>query len=260
MRGTDDRAARLAEARRQGRVLAAFPGDPPPTLEEALALQDAVDLAMGEAPAGWKIGATSAAIQAAIGTAEPFPGRLYAPRCHASGARLELPEGTLGIECEFAFRMARTLPPRPSGHAPDEVAAAIGSVHPAIELVGQRLPRALFRDVRSCVADHGLNVAFVAGEGFPWAPRAGGSGLDLAAARVRAVVNGEERASGTGAAALGDPLAALVWLSNFLGRRGRGVEAGEWVSTGTCTGVVEVAPGDVVEAAFEGLGTVVARF
>ena len=175
--------------------------------------------------------------------------------CHGTDAELPVPEGVLGLECEFAFRLARPLPPRPLPYTPEEVVGAVGSVHPAIELVGLCLPPEAFRDVRWCIADHALDVAFVAGAAIPdW------HGLDLPALSVRCVINGKEVAVGNGAAVLGNPVTALTWLANALSRRGRGLLADDWISTGTCTGIQAVRPGDVVEAVFGGTGSVRVAF
>ena len=70
------------------------------------------------------------------------------------------------------------------------------------------------------------------------------------------VINGEERARGDGARALGDPLNVLVWLANHLARRGITLEAGEVVTTGTCTGLEHVYAGDVIVGDFGALGRV----
>ena len=61
---------------------------------------------------------------------------------------------------------------------------------------------------------------------------------------------------GNGARALGDPFNVLVWLANHLRERGEALPADSVVSTGTCTGLVSVAPGDVIEGRFAGIGSV----
>ena len=48
------------------------------------------------------------------------------------------------LECEFAFELARDLPPRPErAYSRDEVRAAIGALRIAVEIVDSRLPRGL---------------------------------------------------------------------------------------------------------------------
>ena len=60
--------------------------------------------------------------------------------------------------------------------------------------------------------------------------------------------------------ALGNPTNVVLWLANQQSARGRGLKAGEIVSTGTCTGLDPVRPGDRVQADFGGLGTVDVSF
>ena len=53
-----------------------------------------------------------------------------------------------------------------------------------------------------------------------------------------------------------DPLASLTWLANHLSRAGVGLNNGEWVSTGTCTGLDPMAVGETAVADFGDLGAV----
>ncbi|MEC7575002.1 MAG: hypothetical protein VX973_08955, partial [Pseudomonadota bacterium] len=62
------------------------------------------------------------------------------------------------------------------------------------------------------------------------------------------------------ARALGHPINVLQWLANKQSQTGRGLVKGEIVSTGTCTGVLSVAPGDHVIANFGQLGCVEINF
>ena len=52
----------------------------------------------------------------------------------------------------------------------------------------------------------------------------------------------------------------MVWLANQQSKSGRGLKAGDIVSTGTCTGLDGVKPGDHVLADFGSLGSVEAKF
>ena len=48
----------------------------------------------------------------------------------------------------------------------------------------------------------------------------------------------------------------MVWLATQQSRFGRGLKAGDIVSTGTCTGIDMIKPGDDVVADFGSLGRV----
>jgi 2-keto-4-pentenoate hydratase len=79
---------------------------------------------------------------------------------------------------------------------------------------------------------------------------------DLAARATRIEVNGQLAATGLGDAVLGSPWTALAWLAEDLTRHGRGLRAGEVVTTGTTTAPPAIGPGDEVRATFEGFGEV----
>ena len=93
-------------------VVAAYP---PPSLEDALAVQQDLLAQLlarlsGETLAGWKIGATSASVQALLQMDAPFYGGLLARNVVSTGGDLRPAYRVRGVEAEFAFRMARDLP------------------------------------------------------------------------------------------------------------------------------------------------------
>ena len=69
-------------------------------------------------------------------------------------------------------------------------------------------------------------------------------------------LNGHRIAAGRGLDVLGNPIAAVVWLSRFLLAHGVTLQAGDLVATGSCTGVAQVAPRQRVRAVFDRLGDV----
>jgi 2-keto-4-pentenoate hydratase len=132
----------------------------------------------------------------------------------------------------------------------------LAAVAGAIEVVGTRFSGGLAGKGRLLItADCGANIALVSGT---W--REGLSALDLKAHRVAMTINGALRGTGTGERALGDPMNVVLWLANRQSARGRGLMSGEIISTGTCTGLDPVRPGDRVQADFGDLGTVEISF
>src|SRR5258705_663635 len=84
----------------------------PRDLTEGYAVQEALG-EMAGATIGWKIAATSKAGQHHIGADAPLAARLYERFAYSSGA--VVPPAHLHMrvaQAEFAFRMARDLPPR----------------------------------------------------------------------------------------------------------------------------------------------------
>jgi 2-keto-4-pentenoate hydratase len=246
-------AEQLWEARKQGKVVAPEDIAEPASAEEAYAVQSEIARLSGYEVRGFKVGSTSKEAQRLLGTSEPGSGPILAPYLHTTPARVEIiPLQMPAVEGEFAFRLGQNLAPRKAAYANAEVAQAIDAVAGAIEVVGTRLAGGLAGKGRFLLtADGGANVALVTGR---WT--ADWRRLDLKAQRVSIRINGEQRGQGEGARALGDPINAMVWLANQQSRFGRGLKVGDIVSTGTCTGLDGVKPGDHVVADFGSLGCV----
>ena len=217
-----------------------------------------INARLGWPSAGWKIGAASLEVQRAEGMPGPSPGQLAQHGLVASPGRVpsHLFINYRCAESEFAFKMAHDLPVSPRPYGEDEVADAVASLHPALE-VGDTV----FGDwygasgYFGAALDNNGAAAFVYG-----APVTEWRHLDLASARVDLSLNGTWQKFGVGAAAMGHPLTALTWVANWLRERGLGLHAGEFVSTGSCTGHFFVAPGDRLVADFGPLGVVDATF
>jgi len=248
-----DLARQLWRARRTGGVVDPDNVVKPNSLEEAYAIQHEIVALSGEASRGFKVGSTSVEAQKNLGTDEPGAGVLLAPYVYESPTRIAIaPAHTPSVEGEFAYLLGRDLPPRATPYTMDEVADAVAAVAGAIEVVGTRFSGGLAGKGRLLVtADCGANIAFVGGR---W--RYDLRSMDLKTHRVAMTINGAVRGTGTGERALGDPMNVLLWLANQQSGQGRGLKSGEIVSTGTCTGLDPVLPGDRVRADFGDLGAV----
>ena len=80
--------------------------------------------------------------------------------------------------------------------------------------------------------------------------------LDLAEHAVTFRRNGREEGTGRGANALGHPLDALAWLAGQAVACGRGLKAGDIVTTGVVTPFIYAETGDHLVADFGILGDV----
>ncbi len=248
----DSNGQALGTARRDGMRLHALPDDLPRDETAAYAIQDDAVAVYGGHPIGFKIGATSTAAQASFGTDHPFSAPMFAGDCSPDGSTIDVPAyGLIGIEAEFAFRLGSDLPARDRPYELDDVRGAVSAMHPAFEIIGLRLPHEMFSNLFVVIADHGANVHFVPGEGIEdWEPH------DLAGVGVQVQVDGAPVAVGSGAAVLGHPLNALLWLAEHRRLSGHGLAAGDYVSTGACAGIIRVAPGQTATADFGPFGSV----
>ena len=242
----------LAAARLEGTTVRAGAVEGPDGALEAYAMQAEVFAHLGPASNAWKVGSTSPESQAKLGTNEPGSARVPARFNFTSGASVPVfAAHDLWIEGEFALRLGRDLPPREAQYTRDEVEVAIDGVAPVLEVVGSRLAEGIANGGRFRVtADGGANVSLITGEVISNWRR-----FDLPGHELCLTVNGQTVAVGKGDRALGDPVNVMLWLANHL-RGSEGLKAGEIVSTGTCTGLIRVAPGDRLSADFGDIGMV----
>lgn len=201
---------------------------------------------------GWKIGCSSERAMAALNVDEPFAGQLFDVLSHAGDTQVAVRVGGVNVpEPEFAFRMAFNLPPREEPYTEDDVAKAVDTVHPAIEVVDPRTPGGFGAPAPWLIADGAVSHFFVYGHGTgDWDAEA------LKSHRVVLSKNGDVVGEGTGVEALGGPLTALTWLVNHLRERGKTLHAREFVTTGIVTPIVGGVIGDRFEADFGALGKV----
>lgn len=246
----------FAAARRTEIYLDHLPEPSPPALDRAFALQCAISRELGWTQAGWKIGCTSERAQKALNADGPFPGTMFANRVYRSGDLFPtIQSNKRVVEPEVAFTMGHDLPPRGSAYSLAEVMAAAACAHVAIEIVNPRTPNGFADPVPWFIVDGGLNEGIVLGEARKLLSRE-----HFATLKGAVTWNGQQRAGGVGANALGGGDMALTWLANHLNAHGLGLKQGDIVTTGVITEFFSAALGDVAEASFEHLGTVSVRF
>ena len=247
-------AAAFTAARNHACLVEKLPADAEPaSLDDAYRLQaELARLAGGYR--GWKVGALNAEQQARIGVDRPTAARLLSPFVYEAPARLSHRRFVRPLlECELAFAMAIDLPPRTLPYGEDEVAAAIAAMHLAIEIADSRLPPK--PSLTMNIADAMASGGFVVGPAIrDW------RGMDRGRIEVILRVNGVQAAHGTGAKIIGDPLRAVTVLANHPVVGSPGLRRGDFVTTGSLTGMTPVAPGDVAVAEFGSLGNLEVSF
>lgn len=217
-------------------------------------LLTAESLARGRRVVGRKIGLTSPVVQAQLGVDQPDFGVLFADMACAQDepvdiARLLQPR----IEAEIAFVLGADLDPDDLDQA--VARAAVAEVVPALEIVDSRITGWDITFVDT-VADNASSGLYVLGaERSPLGER------DLREVEMTLVDGtGATVSSGTGAACLGDPVAALVWLARTAHELGDPLRAGDVVLSGALGPMAPVTPGSAFTATLTGLGTVRASF
>lgn len=245
-------AAQLLTQSRLGQI--PRPLDLPPALcpqdaPQAYAVQDAVVRSRGPV-AGWKVGASGP---------EALPSRsaITADSIWTSDEGQPLPLDTvrnvvIGVEAELVYELGQDLPVRPTPYTPAEVLAAMRSVRAAIEVCDTRYAAWGTQSAWCRMADQACHGALLVGAG-----RQDVSAVEPLQLPVTLSVNGsvavQRSAWGNPA---GDPLRLLVWLANEGAHSLGGLRAGQWVTTGSCTGTVLVARGATVVAELGGVGRV----
>ena len=84
--------------------------------------------------------------------------------------------------------------------------------------------------------------------------------IDVVNCTMEMLKNGKLVAEGTGAACLGSPLNALLWLAKKMLVLDLPLEEGELIFSGALGPMVPVEAGDILETTISGLGSVSVQF
>jgi 2-keto-4-pentenoate hydratase len=225
-------------------------------VEGAYAVQDintAYYLDAGRRLTGRKIGLTSKSVQQQLGVDAPDFGMLFAdmelaPDEEVALGRVLQPKA----EAEVAVVLERDL--KHEQVTLSQLMSAIAYVLPAVEIVGSRIRD---WDIRllDTVADNASSGLYALGT----QPKKL-SEVDLRTCGMLMERKGEVVSLGVGAACLGHPLNAALWLARKMAEVGRPLHAGDVIMTGALGPMVTVAPGDIIDTTIAGLGVVRTAF
>lgn len=200
--------------------------------------------------AGWKIGCTTAVMQAYLSIDQPCAGAVFASTVHAGSA--EVDRATLlrpGVECELAVRLGRDLGPADGPFTRERAAEAVAAVMASIELVDDRYTNFRALGAPTLTADNFFGAGCVLGpEIHDWWLH------DLSTLAGRMIVDGHLVGEGRGDAILGHPLDALAWLAGTWASLGWMLPAGSFVTLGSLVQTQWLDRGQEVVVALDRLG------
>lgn len=203
-------------------------------------------LADGEIEIGKKIGVTSEPVMTLLGVNQPDFGFLtdvmWAKDNVIDTSNMILPRA----EAEIAFKLKSDL--KGSGIAEADVLAATESVAACFEVVDSRIKDWKIK-IQDTIADNASCGTMAISS--DWKDP---NDVDLLNCKAVVTKNGTFLSEGIGAATLGSPLKAVVWLANTLGERGIPFKAGEIILSGSLVALEPVAAGDKMHVSIEDIG------
>lgn len=206
----------------------------------AYAVQDGLLAARASAGseliAGYKIGLTTPRMQRLCRGDRPISGVMAGRGIRRNGAKVKVADFIhLGVESELAVRLSRPLP---SGRAPvtrHEVADAVLEIAAAFELIEDRNADYSTLDWLWMAADNSWHAGLVLGPAI--------DARDVGDLAGVLEIDGADVDRGSTRDVLGHPYDAVAWLANHLKVRGRRIEAGHWISTGSIATIRFAEPG-----------------
>lgn len=174
---------------------------------------------------GRKIGLTSKAVQKQLGVDQPDFGMLFADMCVADGEAIDISRILQPkIEAEIALVIERPL--THAKHTVADIINATAYALPALEIVGSRVANWDIR-LTDTIADNASSGLFVLGS-RPVRLDA----FDIINCGMLMERRGDQVSIGAGAACLGNPLHAAVWLADVMASVGNPLQAGDIIMTG----------------------------
>lgn len=246
----------LDQAEKTGKAIEPIRDYLPGGISDAYAVQQlnaSRRVSEGRRITGRKIGLTSTSVQRQLGVNQPDFGTLFDSMAINDGEEISLSR-LMQAKCEAEVALVLEHDLDLEHIVLSDLIAATAYVLPAIEIVGSRIANWNI-GILDTIADNASAGLYVLGQRPVKL-----ADLDLRLAGMVMERQGEPVSFGVGAACLGHPLNAALWLARTLAENGTALRAGDVVLTGALGPMVAVSPGDVFEARIQGLGSVRACF
>tara|TARA_R110002096_G_scaffold420735_1_gene625969 strand:- start:9985 stop:10776 length:792 start_codon:yes stop_codon:yes gene_type:complete len=210
-------------------------------------------LEQGRKLVGRKVGLTAKSVQSQLGVDQPDFGMLYADMSYTDNQDIPLSKLIQPkIEGEIAFVLKEDLDQEQMTIT--DVMRAVDYAVAAFEVVDSRIADWNIK-IMDTIADNASSGFYVLGT----EPR-NLSEIDLHLCGMVVEHLGEPVSSGAGAACLGNPLNATLWLAKTMVEAGRPLKAGDTILSGALGPMVSVTGPGVYELRISGLGSVRASF
>jgi 2-keto-4-pentenoate hydratase len=210
-------------------------------------------LSLGAKQIGKKIGLTSLKVQQQLGVDQPDFGILFDDMQVELGENLSISKTMQPkVEAEIAFVLYKDIVSLQPNE--EDLINAIDYAVAAIEVVGSRIENWDIK-ITDTIADNASASHFVLGK-----TRKKITEVDLIDCEMQLFQNNKLVSQGNGAACLGSPLNAALWLAKKMAEMGNPLKAGDIILTGALGPMVNVSEGDIIKATIEGLGEVSLNF
>ena len=214
------------------------------SFEDAYFVQDALESVWahkGEV-VGYKLALTSKAMQEMFGVNTSFKGNLFSKTILKGDQVISLKNyGRLGVEFELAIEIGQDFGANADNLTVEDCMSKVSAVYPAFELIDDRNADYPTVDLISQTADNSWNANTVLGT-----KKQNFSHLDFSINEVFKSINGNIERSVTGAA-LENPFNAVIWIADFLNKRGSELKKGQIVMTGSTFPTYFPQPDDIIE-------------
>jgi 2-keto-4-pentenoate hydratase len=197
---------------------------------------------------GVKVATTTKVMQQLMGITHPCGGAIFQRTIHLSPAHIAKSDFVnLRVESEIALKLGTDMPASGASWTASSVVPHVAGAMPTYELIEDR--NAVYTECNavSMIVENCWNGGVVLGAPKPVTAK------DIVGVTGRQTLNGKPIGEGKSE----DPFATLAWLANLLAERGRGLNAGMVVITGSLIPTFSISPGDRAVFTVEGLGEAV---
>lgn len=162
--------------------------------------------------------------------------------------------GVVRVEPEIAFILSDALPANSEGYSEEQIHAAIGPCHMALELIQSRFADDSGVEFYEKLADGLINQGMFIGPEIDREKAFTSSNVNIT------ITQGEIVQTFDGKHPNVLPPSPIYWLINFMTRRGYDFQAGEAIITGSYCGVVELQFDTLTTIDYDGIGQYQVRF